>query len=327
MTDPERTNPTAPRAEPAPPSPPPPAGPPPAGPRPGGRGAPVWAYALIAVGVLMLLVNAGWIRGIDVFSLLNLWPVALLAVGADLLTKGRYRLPIVAGAIVLGAVLSFGGGLGARGVGATEAVDHGLDGARAAEVVLRLGVGSVEVRADAPAGRLIAGTVVTARGERLDQVAGRRATWPASSSSSGSSRARRSRRTRGVPGTWRSPARCPSTCASKPASASVRFDLRDATLSRLDLAGGVGEIDVVLPERGGYVGRLELGVGEATVTLPRAVEARMTVSMGLGGADVEGDWLRDGQVYTTPGYDQAAPADRIDLTISGGIGGVDVERD
>ena len=320
MADPERTLPTAPGA----------AGPPPAPPnRPPseGRGAPVWAYALIAVGVLMLLVNAGWIRGIDVFSILNLWPVALLAVGANLLTKGRYRVPIVAGAVVLGAVLLLSGGFGTRSPGATVAVDHGLDGARAAEVVLRLGVGSVEVHADAPAGRLLAGSVVTARGEQLDQVAGRRGDVARvelivrqQSGTSISSNARRAwdlGLTREVPVDLRVDA----------GVGDVHFDLRDATLSRLDLSGGVGEIEVVLPERGGYVGRLDLGVGEADVTLPRGVEARLTVSVGLGGADVRGDWVRDGREYATPGYAQAAPADRIELTISGGIGGVKVERD
>ena len=319
MTDPERSNPAPSGTQAPPPGPP--------SPPPRERGAPVWAYALIGVGVLMLLVNAGWIRGVDVFSILNLWPVVLVAIGADLLTKGRYRLPIVAGAVVLGAVLLFGGGFGTRGVGATESVDHGLDGARAAEVVLRLGVGSVEVHADAPAGRLIAGTVITARGEQLDQVAGRRGDVARvelivrqQSGTSISSNARRAwdlGLTREVPVDLRVDA----------GVGDVRFDLRAATLSRLDLSGGVGEIDVVLPERGGYVGRLDLGVGEATVELPRGVEARMTISVGLGGADVEGDWLRDGRTYTTPGYDQSAPVDRVDLTISGGIGGVKVERD
>ncbi len=319
MTDPERPNPTAPGASRPPPTPP--------SPPPAGRGTPVWAYVLIAVGVLMLLVNAGWIRGIDVFSILNLWPVALLAVGADLLTKGSYRLPIVAGAVVLGAVLLLGGGFGAGGAGETVDVDHGLDGARAAEVVLRLGVGSVEVHADAPAGRLIAGTVVTARGEQLDQVAGRRGDvarielivrqQAGTSISSNARRAWDLGLTREVPVDLRVDA----------GVGDVRFDLRNATLSRLDLSGGVGEIDVVLPARGGYVGRLDLGVGEATVELPEEVEARLTISVGLGGADVEGDWLRDGREYTTPGYAQAAPADRVELTISGGIGGVKVERD
>ena len=322
MTDPERPNPTAPGAAGPPPAPPRPPSPPPAG-----RGAPVWAYVLIAVGVLMLLVNAGWIRGIDLFSVLNLWPVALLAVGVDLLTKGRYRLPVVAGAIVLGVVLLLGGGFGTRGVGETVAVDHGLDGARAAEVVLRLGVGSVDVHADAPGGRLIAGTVVTARGEQLDQVAGRRGDVARVElivrQRSGTSIASNARRswdlglTREVPVDLRVDA----------GVGDVRFDLRDATLSSLDLRGGVGEIDVVLPARGGYVGRLDLGVGEADVTLPRGVEARLTISVGLGGADVEGDWLRDGREYTTSGYAQASPADRIELTVSGGIGGVKVARE
>lgn len=323
MTDPERSNPTTPGASAPPPAPPRSPSPPPAG----GGGPPVWAYALIGVGVLMLLVNAGWIRGIDLFQVFNLWPVALLAVGADLLTKGRYRIPVVAGAIVLGVVLLLGGGFGTRGVGATVPVDHGLDGARAAEVVLRLGVGSVEVHADAPAGRLIAGTVVTARGEQLDQVAARRGEVAhvelivrQQSGTSISSNARRAwdlGLTREVPVDLRVDA----------GVGDVRFDLRDATLSRLDLSGGVGEIDVVLPARGGYVGRLDLGVGEATVEIPEEVEARLTISVGLGGADVQGDWLRDGREYTTPGYAQAAPADRIELTISGGIGGVQVERD
>jgi len=83
MTDPERPNPTVPGAAGPPPVPPAPPSPPPTA----GRGAPVWGYALIAVGVLMLLVNTGWVRGIDVFSILNLWPVALLAVGVDLLSR------------------------------------------------------------------------------------------------------------------------------------------------------------------------------------------------------------------------------------------------
>lgn len=319
MTDPERPIPTVPGAEGPRPAP--------SSPRRAGGGPPVWAYALIGIGLLMLLVNAGWIRGIDLFSILNLWPVALLAVGVDLLTKGRYRLPVVAGAVVLGAVLLFGGGFGTAGAGATEAVDHGLDGATAAEVVLRLGVGSVEVRADAPAGRLIAGTVVTARGEQLDQVAGRNGdvarielTVQQRSGTSISSNVRRAwdlGLTREVPVDLRVDA----------GVGDVRFDLRDATLSRLDLSGGVGKVDVVLPARGGYAGRLDLGVGEADVTVPRGVEARLTISVGLGGADVEGDWLREGREYSTPGYAQAAPADRVELTISGGIGGIKVERD
>lgn len=310
-------DPRTPSLDPVPPPPPP----------PGSRAAPVWAYVLIAAGLLLLVVNAGWVSGLDVLELLERWPVALLAVGADLLTRGRYRTLVIVAAVVAAVVLLFAGRLGSAGTGGTGLVDHGLEGARAAEVVLRLGVGSVSVHADAPAGRLVAGTVITARGEELDQSASRRGdvarvelsvrTRSGTSVSSNVRRAWDLAVTREVPVDLRVDA----------GVGDARFDLRNATLSRLDLRGGVGEIDVVLPARGGYVGNLDLGVGEASVTLPRGVEARLTVTVGLGGAQVEGDWLHEGRVYTTPGYAGAAPAQRVDLTITGGIGGVEIERE
>lgn len=317
---------------PSPPPPPPrePAGAPP--PSPSHRAA--WPYVLIGVGVLLLLTNVGWLSGGALLGMLNLWPIVLLAIGVDLLTRGRYRTPVVAGAIVLGAVLWWSGlggaglgGMRAFGSGEPVAVDHQLDGARAAEVVLRLGVGEVRVVADAPGGTLIAGTILTARGERIEESVGRRGDVArveiASRQQAGMSISGGDRRrwdlslTRDVP----------VDLSVDAGVGDVRFDLRAATLARLALSGGVGEVTVVLPERGGYTGTLDLGVGEAEVVIPRSVEARLTVSVGLGGVDVEGPWQRDGRVYVTDGYAAAPASDRIELTISGGIGGVAVDRE
>jgi hypothetical protein len=286
----------------------------------------VWAYALIAIGVLLLISNAGWLAGPTLFDLLNLWPVALLAVGVDLLTRGAYRVPVVIGAIVLALVLWFTGASGVRAGGDEVDVDHRLDGARSAEVVLRLGVGEVLVRADAPADQLLGGTVVTARGETLTQDASRDGDVArlvlATRSQGGSIVGSRGRTwdlslTRAVPVDLRVEA----------GVGESRFDLRDATLSRLTMRGGVGEIDVTLPERGGYVGDIDLGVGEATIVVPRGVEARVVATAGLGAVEVEGDWQRDDRVYTTPGFAEAAPSERIEVTIDGGIGAVELERE
>ncbi len=310
------------------PSPPPSSSEPPR--RPADRRV-VWPYVLIAVGVLLLFMNAGWLSGGAILSLLNLWPIALLAVGADLLTNGRYRLPIVIGAIVLVLVfwLGFGGGgLRAFGTGEPVQVEHMLDGARAAEVELRLGVGEVRIVADAPPRTLMAGTIVTGRGERVEESVGRngdvarleiatRQQQPGMSMSGMDGRRWELSLTREVPVDLRVEA----------GVGDARFDLREADLARLSLRGGVGEITVVLPERGGYVGDLDLGVGEADVVIPRSVEARVTVNMGLGGVDVEGPWQQNGRVYTTEGYAGAASGDRIELTIGGGIGEVKVERE
>jgi hypothetical protein len=299
-------------------------------PRPADRRI-VWPYVLIGVGLLLLLTNVGWLSGGAILSLLNLWPIVLLAVGIDLLTNGRYRLPVVVGAIVVVLVLWLGGlgGGGLRAFGTVEPVqiEHLLDGARAAEVELRLGVGEVRVDADAPPRTLIAGTILTGRGERVEEAVGRRGDvarleittrqQPGMSISGMDRRRWDLSLTREVPVDLRVEA----------GVGDARFDLREADLARLSLQGGVGEITVILPERGGYVGELDLGVGETDVVIPRSVEARVTVNMGLGGVDVEGPWQQNGRVYTTDGYASAASGDRIELTIGGGIGGVEVERE
>lgn len=291
----------------------------------------IWPYVLIAVGLLLLFTNAGWLSGGAILSLLNLWPIALLAVGIDLLTNGRYRTPVVIGAIVLALVLWLGGlgggGLRAFGVVEPVQVEHLLDGARAAEVELRLGVGEVRIDADAPPRTLLAGTILTGRGEAVEESVGRRGDVArievATRQQPGMSLGGMDRRrwdlslTREVPIDLRVEA----------GVGDARFDLREADLARLSLRGGVGEIRVILPERGGYVGELNLGVGESDVVIPRGVEARVTVNMGLGGVEVEGPWQQNGRVYTTEGYATAASGDRIELTIDGGIGGVEVERE
>jgi hypothetical protein len=52
------------------------------------RARPVWPYLLIVGGVLLLAANLGWLSVGWIGRLLSLWPVALIAVGVDLLTSG-----------------------------------------------------------------------------------------------------------------------------------------------------------------------------------------------------------------------------------------------
>lgn len=311
------------------PEPTPAPGPPPA-PRAPRRDTPVWAYLLIVAGVVLLIVNAGWLSFGRLFDLLALWPIALLAIGADLLTRGRYRLPIVAGAAVLTLVLwltgAGAGGWGVGGTGEDYAIDHALEGARAAEVVLRLGVGDVDLDTDAGAGRVLTGTVHTGRNEVLNQthtvqggvvrVVLQAEQKPGTTGRSGDRRAWDLSLTRTVPVDLRIDA----------GVGDIELDLRDATLSYVNFSGGVGEVDVALPDRGGYTGEIDLGVGDASISIPRDVEARLRVSVGLGGVEVNGEWSREDRVYTTAGYASAPTSERIELTVNGGIGRVAIDR-
>jgi predicted membrane protein len=63
-------------------------------------------------------------------------------------------------------------------------------------------------------------------------------------------------------------------------------------------------------------------VGSSTINVPRGANVRVTVTSGLGRVNVTGGLRRDGNVYTSDGYDTAS--ERITLRINGGVGSIDV---
>ena len=303
----------------------------PASPPPSRRGAGPWPIILILIGVVLLGSNLGWFRLnlAAVLNLLNYWPVVLVAVGLNLLTRGRYVTPIVFGAIALALVLWSADGnlqrlVGGAPPGQTVTVQHDLEGAMAARVAMELGVGQVRIDGGAPAGTLVTGTIQTGAGEEIEQVYGRengtallelRSQDRYRTVTTGISELRRWELslTREVPLALR-------------VNAGVgenRIDLRAVRLVDVSFRGGVGETQLQLPA-GDYSGSVDVGVGATTVRLPPDAAARVTLTTGLGRASVQGDWRRDGDVYTTPGFESATQ--RIELRVSGGVGAVTVDR-
>ncbi|MDZ7802009.1 MAG: DUF5668 domain-containing protein [Trueperaceae bacterium] len=284
---------------------------------------------LIIVGVLLLLGRVGWFDWNLVLAAVDLWPLLLIAVGADILTRGRYRLAVVVATVVVGAVLIRVPGVWPSTGGPAEVhpISHPLNGASVVELDVDHGVGVLSLDA-LPAGNELAieGEVATAAGERLLQ---------SFDVSGGTARIGLESRTRGPNFGARGGDRRWTLDLTREVPLRLDLDtgvgestltLRALQLQAIDLDAGVGRVDVVLPERGGYAGSIDAGVGEVVVRVPRSVEARFVVSTGLGGASVDGVWVRDGNVHTTPGYDQAAEADRIDVRVQGGVGEVRVQR-
>ena len=293
------------------------------------RGGDVWPIVLIAIGALALLNNLGLVQLGALLGILQYWPVALVAVGVDLLTSGRYRTLVIVGAVAVALLLwSLAGGAQRLVGGASPAevatVEHQLEGAAAARVTLDLGIGRVRIDDAAASGMLAVGSVALARGESLEQAYGRengtallelRTRGPSGSTTFGSGDERRwaLSLTREVPLALR-------------VNAGVgenRIDLRSAQLIDLSFRGGVGESVIELPT-GSYAASVDVGVGATTVRVPLGAAVRLTVATGLGRSDVRGDWNRVGDVYTTPGFESAQ--ERIELRVNGGIGAVSVER-
>lgn len=293
--------------------------------RPRGSGL---AIALIVVGVLILLANFGLFDWFTISRLASLWPVLLVAIGADMLTRGRYRLVVWGAALVLGALLYAYDGVGFRGGGAggvvaeTHAIVHPLAGARSAEVHLTTGVGTLTLADLASGADLAQGTVWTGRGETLvDELARDGSTAVltlATQQQSGFNLPRNERRgwdlklTREVP----------IALDLNSGVGQVRLELQRLQLRSLNVQAGVGEVDVTLPERGVYRADVKAGVGALRVAIPAGIAARVTVKTGLGQVRVNGTFTHSGDVYETPDY--ATATDRVDLRVEGGLGQITV---
>lgn len=69
----------------------------------------MWPNLPIGAGILLLAFNFGWFSFGALWSLLNLWPVVLIAVGNDVITSGRAVFDLREATLT---ALSYGAGVG-----------------------------------------------------------------------------------------------------------------------------------------------------------------------------------------------------------------------
>lgn len=296
--------------------------------RPRGAGL---AILLIIVGVLILLGNFGWLGWDTLVQLAYLWPVLLIAIGVDLLTRRRYQLAVWGGAIVVGALLfaydagSPGGGvIWGTTAGELHSVAHTLSGARAAEVNISTTVGVLRLSGMTSSGELVRGTVRTGRGETLTDDLSHRGDVAVLSLTSDQRRVpaigNRERRawdlqlTDGVP----------IDLAINTGVGQANLELQRLHLSSLQMEAGVGEVNATLPASGNYQASFKAGVGAMHITIPSGMAARVTVQSGLGAVHVNGVFDRSGDTYVTPDF--ATASNRVDLHVSGGLGEITVNH-
>lgn len=113
----------------------------------------LWAFILIALGVIWLLAEAKILTGANLTVLFRLWPVVLIAFGLELLIgRGSRSLSLLIGlgTIVLLLVLMVVGpslGLASSAEVKQQAFSEPLDGASSAQIDLDLSVGRAVVQA------------------------------------------------------------------------------------------------------------------------------------------------------------------------------------
>jgi hypothetical protein len=296
--------------------------------RPRGAGL---AILLIIIGLLILLGNFGWLGWDTLVQIAYLWPVLLIAIGVDLLTRRRYQLAVWGGAIVVGALLVVYnvGGPGSGVIWGTPAgelhsVAHSLSGASAAEVNISTTVGTLRVSDMTSGGELIRGTVHTGRGETLTDNLNRRGDVAVLDLTSDQRRVPsiggRERRTWDLQLTDA----VPMDLSINTGVGQANLELQRLHLSSLQMEAGVGEVNATLPASGNYQASFKAGVGATHITIPSGMAARVTVQSGLGAVHVNGVFDRSGDSYVTPDF--ATAGNRVDLRVEGGLGEITVNH-
>lgn len=277
---------------------------------------PLGPLALIALGLAGLIVNFGFFSWGRLFSLLQLWPLVLVAIGLDRLLGGRYRLAVIITTLVSGGVLySFFTNFTAALPSRSEPIAQPLAGARAAQLRLRSGVNALQLRG-APLGELLVeGEVDVRRGELLQthfELEGALARYTLASISQGQNFRIDERERR-----WQLAVNTalPLVLELETELGSHLLDLAELTLNHLALRSGSGEVLLRLPATQSYRAQLETGTGSVTVELPAELGVRLRVGSGVSALALEGEFRQVGAVYLSENFETAAA--QLELTVDG----------
>lgn len=286
------------------------------------RHAIVFPLLLILAGVALLLEQVG-VWEIPWSSLWRLWPALLVLLGLDLIL-GRSRAGVIVLVVLMIGVTAAGLLYWAprfeAGVARdTRRLTRPLEGAQNAEFRIEMGVGALNLAALEPRSEDLYIADV-----RYDPA---RTSLSADVSGQGGQvhvALRSAQRgwtfmTPRLAESWDvqlSP-RIPLRLDIASGVSRSRIDLTGLELERLDLRGGLGEIEARLSERGAYQARVSGGMGALTVIVPEGAEARLRVDGGLGAVNVSSRFERQGSYYVTPGY---RSGEAIEIVINGGVG-------
>ncbi len=288
------------------------------------RGGLVGPLLLIGIGVIFLLQRMDLLTINFWDSIFRLWPILLIAIGIDLLIARRSIWGSLIALILIIVVMV--GGVYLLGVQAgtslpADAFRESLGQATEAELSINPGIGLLRIHAlDVGAKDLIDGRIRVTSRERLTKDVDRQndAVKITLRSSGGE----------WIPavGAW-GEERLWDLGLHPRVAWDLDLDLglgrHDLQLSGLNLTSlklnmGIGQNTVTLPGEGNFSGRIEGAIGETVLIIPEGMAVRLRLSTGLASRQVPADYIQQGDVYTSPGFESAD--NRAELEIHQAIG-------
>lgn len=272
------------------------------------RGGPslAWPLLLISLGVVFLLANAGYVSGDVWLHLAQVWPIALVLIGVDLLIRPRsIAVALIAEIALVAAAIAYAVAAPAVLPGtAAIAANITRDGASQLDLELTYGAGDLLVTGGAT-------DLVNVGSTRQDVELTR----------SGPSVILRSTNATfpfGLDRKWnvQLPSDLPTTLKADLGAGDFTLDLGTVALTRATVTLGASDLKVTLPHPKGHVSiRITGGASSMTVDVPSGVEYAVAVDGGL--TSTTGP-------TRSAGY--ATATDRVSITISAGASSIEIRR-
>jgi len=289
----------------------------------------VGPFILIGLGIVLLLQQLDMIQWSLWEVVFRLWPLIIIAVGADILIARRSYLGAVCALLAVLALLA--GGLYMMGTGSsatgerltTGEIAYELGDAAAGEISLSMDAGQLNVgMLPEDSKNVIAGTVRQAPGEEVTSnrnVSGTRVNvavgsrWPRNYFFSPE-----------IDHTWdlALTGRIPLDLDIALGAGQVVADLSGLQVTSVDVKIGAGELILTLPSGTDIDVNVSIGAGSVEIHLPDGAAVTVDCTTGVGNCSLpngSGFW---GQDYTSAGYSDSEDQIRIEVNL--GVGEAEI---
>lgn len=283
----------------------------------------VGASLMIAVGIVFLLNNFGYLA-LNVWqAIFNLWPILLVAIGFDILVGHRSKLAALIGLVVIlgllaGALWVMGTDVRGGQVLDSHNIRQDIDGATQAIVRLEPGAGVLRISHMLEPIALVMGSVPADNAVRVSQdftLDGDTALYSLRASG----------------GIYTFPQNPDVYLWDLELNSDIPTELEinlgagqaDLNLDRLDLRNlefgmGAGQAEIGLPASASLEARIDLAVGQLIINVPPEIGLRVQEDTALVTVHYPPGYSLSGGFYTSPGYDNADF--RIDLYVDMAVG-------
>lgn len=287
------------------------------------------AVFFIGLGIVFLLNNLGYIQ-MSVFEvLLTVWPVLFIAIGIDLLIARRRSIwlnllgIILIVAILAGSLWMAGIGLSTGNVITGDQIQVDAQGASSAQISILPGAGSLLVHELVGSDDLLAGIVpYSEKGFRVKQEI-----------SSQGDKAIVKIYASGVQyyvvggennRTWDigiNPG-IPVELSFEMGAGETNIDLTGLSiLNSIRHQMGVGQIVIVLPEKGNFTLKVDCAIGTVRIIAPKTLDIQLQADTGLVNRSLPSGFLKIADnLYTSPGF--AASENQVKVEVDLAIGQV-----